>query len=300
MSDSLEGRVLVSYGSHGIVELADGTRLDCAYRRQVGRPVCGDHVAVAMSGTHQGVVEDIRTRRNEFARADRRQRRQVIAANLDQVLIVVAARPAPSQDLLERYLVAVHSLGIQPVIVLNKVDLETSEPAAPASPALLRLPAYIQLGYTVLRTSCKGAPGTDALRAAVRDRTSILVGQSGVGKSSLVQRLLPDQDIQTGELSRVTGKGTHTTTTTILYRLPGGGHLIDSPGVWEFGLWKLDDPQLARGFPEFTPWLGQCKFGDCRHASEPGCAIKAAVEADDIRGWRYRSYLRLLQQNEAV
>ncbi len=131
----------------------------------------------------------------------------------------------------------------------------------------------------------------------LKDRTSILVGQSGVGKSSLINQLLPDLHIQTNALSTATGKGTHTTTSTMLYQFTGGGHLIDSPGVWEYGIWKLQNSELAEGFIEFKPWLGKCRFNDCVHNTEPDCAIKQAVADGHIREWRYQSYLRLLKQN---
>jgi ribosome biogenesis GTPase len=291
-------KVLVSYGSHGVVLLADGERKRCKFRRKVGRPYCGDEVVVAQADDASLVVESILPRRNYFVRADERQRQHVIAANLDQVLIVVAARPLPSRDLMERYLLAVHSLGIEPVIVWNKTDLDVEpDEGAAGARVLAHMPEYEALGYTVIRTSCKAEPGIRGLEPILKDRTSILVGQSGVGKSSLINRLLPDLQIQTGALSSATGKGTHTTTSTMLYQFTGGGYLIDSPGVWEYGIWKLENDELAAGFVEFGPWLGQCKFNDCVHATEPDCAIKHAVDAGQIREWRYQSYLRLLKQN---
>ena len=293
-----EALVLVSYGSQGVVLLASGERKRCKFRRKVGRPFCGDRVLVARADDASLVVESILPRRNYFVRSDERQRQHVIAANLDQVLIVVAARPLPSRDLMERYLVAVHSLGIEPVIVLNKTDLAvaTDESAAGAN-VLAHMPEYQALGYTVIRTSCKTAPGISGLQSILKDRTSILVGQSGVGKSSLINQLLPDLDIQTGALSTSTGKGTHTTTSTMVYQFTGGGYLIDSPGVWEYGIWKLESDELAQGFIEFKAWLGQCRFNNCAHASEPDCAIKQAVAEGHILEWRYQSYLRLLEQN---
>jgi len=290
-----EALVLVSYGSRGVIEFADGTRSDCLYRRSVGRPFCGDRVVVERADGQSTVVTEILTRSNEFARADARQHKQVIAANLDQVLIVVAAAPEPSTDLVERYLVAVHSLGIRPIIVRNKCELMGEVDLAANSP-LHHLDDYRELGYEVLATSCKGAPGIDAMRPVLTGKTSILVGQSGVGKSSLVNELLPDLDLQTGELSRVTGKGIHTTTTTIMYHLPFEGRLIDSPGVWEYGLWKMDQAELTGGFTEFHPFLGHCRFNDCRHAGEPDCAVAKAVDTGSIRKWRYESYRRLLEQ----
>jgi ribosome biogenesis GTPase len=291
-----EALVLVSYGSRGVIELSDGTRTDCMYRRSVGRPYCGDRVVVEQTGGQTGVVTGILARSNEFARANSRHRKQVIAANLDQVLIVIAPAPEPSTDLVERYLVAVHSLGIRPVIVVNKCELTAGKEFAATSP-LSHLDDYRDLGYRVLTTSCKGVPGIDAILPVLGGRTSILVGQSGVGKSSLVNALLPDLELQTGALSRVTGKGTHTTTTTIMYNLSFGGKLIDSPGVWEYGLWKMEQPELVGGFLEFHPFLGHCNFNDCRHAGEPACAVTAAVNGGRIKKWRYESYLRLLEQS---
>jgi len=293
-----EALVLVSYGGQGVVLLPDGERKRCKFRRKVGRPFCGDRVLVAPADDASLVVESILPRDNYFVRADERQRQHIIAANLDQVLIVVAAAPLPSRDLMERYILAVHSLGIEPIIVLNKTDLEVAvgETAAGAK-VLEHMPDYEALGYTVIRTSCKTAPGITGLQSVLKDRTSILVGQSGVGKSSLINQLLPDLDIQTGALSTATGKGTHTTTSTMLYQFTGGGYLIDSPGVWEYGIWKLDNDELAAGFIEFKPWLGKCRFNDCVHNTEPDCAIKQAVADGHIREWRYQSYLRLLKQN---
>jgi ribosome biogenesis GTPase len=139
-----------------------------------------------------------------------------------------------------------------------------------------------------------------ALSGLLAHRTSILVGQSGVGKSSLVNHLVPDLDVQTGALSHATGKGRHTTTSTMMYFLPPGtgqgGHLIDSPGVWEYGLWELNPRELESGFIEFRPFIGHCRFNDCAHDSEPGCAVKAAVDAGQVHSWRHESYRRLLAQ----
>ncbi|MGB5292273.1 MAG: ribosome small subunit-dependent GTPase A [Lysobacterales bacterium] len=293
-----EALVLVSYGSQGVVLLADGERKRCKFRRNVGRPFCGDRVMVARADEASLVVERILPRDNFFVRTDERQRQNIIAANLDQVLIVVATRPLPSRDLMERYLLAVHSLGIEPIIVYNKTDLQVADDETANGVAVLtHMPEYEDLGYTVIRTSCKQEPGITGLRSVLRDKTSILVGQSGVGKSSLINQLIPDLQIQTGELSNATGKGTHTTTSTMMYHLTDGGYLIDSPGVWEYGIWKLENDELSSGFIEFKPWLGHCRFNNCLHASEPGCAIKQAVADGLIRQWRFESYLRLLEQN---
>lgn len=290
--------ILVSHGNRGVAELPDGREVAVHFRRGVGRPLCGDHVRLEADSDDIAVVGSIEPRRNTFARADARQRMQTVAANLDYVMIVIAPHPAPNRDLLERYLIAAHSLDIDPVIVVNKAELPECKTPEPDGP-LGRLDAYAALGYPVVRTSSKAEPGVSALARLLAGRTSILVGQSGVGKSSLANRLVPDLEAQTGALSRATGKGRHTTTTTMMYALPagaGGGYLIDSPGVWEYGLWELSSQELESGFIEFRPFLGQCRFNDCVHDSEPGCAVKAAVDAGRIPAWRHASYRRLLAQ----
>jgi len=299
VTEVIEGRVRVSYGSHGIIQLRDGRQVTVKYRRQVGRPFCGDEVSVSLLQGSEGVVTEIHPRKNQFVRADAQQRTSTVAANLDQVLIVISPRPLPSRDLVERYLLAVHSLDIEPVILLNKAELPVSGDSSAGEEVINRLDEYRELGYPVIRTSCKGHPGIEGLLPLLSNKTSILVGQSGVGKSSLVRQIMPDLDIQTGALSHSTGKGRHTTTTTILYDLPENGSLLDSPGVWEYGLWKLGPEEVAHGFIEFRPFSGHCRFNDCRHTSEPGCAIKQALEAGHIRAWRYAAYTRILAQNNA-
>lgn len=289
-----EALVLVSYGNSGVVELQDGAQVECKYRRSVGRPYCGDHVEVERLSDESMLVSRILPRLSVFARADARHRKQVIAANVDQVAVVISPAPEPSRDLVERYLVAAHDLGITPLLVVNKAELLSKQALRPP---FSRLEDYRSLGYAVLTTSCKGPPGVDALLPQLDQRASIMAGQSGVGKSSLVNALVPDLDLQTGELSRITGKGTHTTTTTIMYCLPTGGRLLDSPGVWEYGLWRMSAADLADGFVEIRDLDEHCRFRDCRHAGEPGCAVHAAVEAGHIRRWRYESYLRLLSQS---
>ena len=293
-STALDGLMLVSYGNRGVARLTDGSDVEVLYRRGIGRPVCGDRVQLEEFDGHSAVVAGITGRRNVFARADSRQRMQIIAANLDRVLIVLAIEPAPSRDLLERYLIAAHSLKITPAIIINKADLFDSVDSGENNP-FSRLDEYASLGYEVVTTSCKQEPGVATLRFLLAGSTSILVGQSGVGKSSLVNELVPDLDLQTSALSRATGKGRHTTTSTVMYQLPEqGGYLVDSPGVWEYGLWQLQDDELESGFIEFRPFIGNCRFNNCLHDSEPDCAVKAAVENGAIARWRYESYLRLL------
>lgn len=290
--------IISSHGNQGLAELPDGRHVTCVFRRTVGRPVCGDRVMISQDLGENCPVEEILPRRNTFVRGQRNGDRQVMAANLDQVAIVIAPEPAPSRDLLDRYLVAVLSLGIEPLIVANKAELLPAAAADRPEP-FSRLDEYRSLGHAVTETSCKGDPGVAGLLPRLQGRTSIVVGQSGVGKSSLVNALVPDLELQTQELSRSTGKGRHTTTTTLMYRLPGSGRLIDSPGVWEYGLWDMDQSELLHGYPEFARAPGHCRFANCRHLHEPGCAVQAGAEAGLYPAWRLESYRRLLVQAAA-
>jgi ribosome biogenesis GTPase len=291
--------IVSSHGNQGLAELDDGRQLQCTYRRGVGRPVCGDRVLLGAQHLETNPVDEILPRSNIFVRGQRDGSKQVMAANLDQVIIVIAPEPAPSRDLLDRYLVAAQSLGIPPLVVVNKAELLASlrgtDSGFLAGP-FRRLEDYRSLGYAVLETSCKVEPGVGALRDQLRGKTSIVVGQSGVGKSSLVNALVPDLDLQTQALSDSTGKGRHTTTTTMMFHLPGGGRLVDSPGVWEYGLWKMDREELQLGFPEFSKVPGYCRFNNCQHNGEPACAIAAAADAGLLPAWRLDTYRRLLAQ----
>ncbi len=195
---------------------------------------------------------------------------------------------------MDRYLVAAHTVGVEPVLVANKADAE-------AHPALMdRLAEYRELGYTLLATSAETGEGIEALTELVQAGTGILAGQSGVGKSRLARQLLPGVEIATDQLSHATGKGRHTTTTARLYHPPGGGSLIDSPGVWEYGLWEMPREEVERGFIEFRPHLGRCQFRDCRHVAEPGCEIKAAAGQGEISQRRLESYYQLLRETKQV
>jgi ribosome biogenesis GTPase len=233
-----------------------------------------------------GVISALIERRNVLERPDIRGRLRPIAANIDLMLVVFAPEPAPQPHLLDRYLVAAAYIDVEPVLVLNKADLITGTALTD------QLAVYAALGYRTLITDHSMAHAED-LMEVIGDDTLILVGQSGVGKSSLIQRLLPDVAIRVGALSVVADKGRHTTTTTELFPLPQGGRLIDSPGVRDFGLSHLPIEEVERGFREFQPLLGHCRFRDCRHQSEPGCALLNAVSEGVISPQRFDSYLRI-------
>jgi len=285
---------LVSWGNHGIAGVATGCKLTVHYKRKVGRPLCGDRVLVNTS-TQQAWVEQIQPRSSRFARADRRGRPQWIAANPDQVAIIVAAEPAPSRDLIDRYLTACELLQIKPLLVLQKTDLD----AVAVDTLRARLETYTRLGYDAIEVSAHRGAGMRRLRVLLASRRTLFSGQSGVGKSTLISALIPDLKLQTRALSAVTGKGTHTTSTACMYYLPGtdnkadAGSVIDTPGVWEYSLWQMPVSQLASGFIEFLPWLDQCRFRDCQHIATPGCAIEKALSEGCISQARYNAFLRL-------
>ena len=284
------GRVVVRHGANLAVEDAGGHITHCLARRNIGHPVCGDQVVWQDTADGQGVVTAIQPRHSVLSRPDYGGHDKPLAANLTRLVVLIAPEPDPSGYLVDQYLAAAELIGVQALIVANKMDL-LDAPAAAAFRA--RFALYPAIGYPILWTSLRQPATLDALITALADQTSILVGQSGVGKSSLVQTLLPDLDIQIGRLSQATGLGRHTTSTATCYRLIGGGFLIDSPGVRSFRLGAIDRQTLQRGFREFGPHLEGCRFADCRHDREPGCAIRAAVDAGEIAPERLANFHHL-------
>lgn len=296
-SATFTGQVLAHYGQASLVESETGATLRCVSRRNLPRTVAGDRVRCEPLGAHEGAITEVLERRTTLVRCDPRGKLKPVAANIDQIVVVIASKPSFEQGMLDRYLVAAEIIGARPALVFNKADLLKDEARARLDG---RLASYRALGYPLIFTSTRTTDGLKALHAQLRGHTSILVGQSGVGKSSLVQALLPDLDVRTGDLSRVTGLGRHTTTTAMLYHLPDGGDLIDSPGVRDFALWPVDAATLAHGFIEFRPWLGQCRFHNCRHRGEPGCALAAAAQdarIDPERLARYQEILDTFQKD---
>ncbi len=287
-----DGLVLVNHGRAALVEDHQGDVYRCTSRRKIARTVSGDRVRWTPTGRKEGVIEEVLPRKTVLLRKDGPEQSRAMAANLDLVIIVVAARPSFQEALLDRYLAATEIIGARPLLVVNKADLFDEGGLYTMQQ---RMEPFTQIGYPVLFTSSRSTDGLRALHTQLRDHTAILVGQSGVGKSSLVQALLPDKEIRTGALSQATGLGCHTTTVATLYHLPDGGDLIDSPGVRDFDLWTRDPTEIAYGFREFRPWLGHCKFNNCRHLSEPGCAITEAARSGEITGRRLESYRAILQ-----
>ncbi len=286
-----------------VVDAADGTVLEAQVRGRLhgarGRstnPVAvGDLVGIERGAAGQAVIVEVSPRRSVLLRPEvmGRWRNQVLVANADRAVLVFALRdPEPAAGLVDRLLVACHAGNVPPVLVFNKSDLDPT-PAAAELAAL-----YERLGYELVRTSATTSSGLDALRALLVGRCSVFAGPSGVGKSSLINRVLPGVELRTGEISASTGKGKHTTTASQLVRTPiGGGYMIDTPGIREFGIVAIEPRDLALQFPEF-PVPGKCRFDDCRHEQEPGCAVLEAVEDGSVARSRYRSYVTLLHELE--
>ncbi|HNA83631.1 MAG TPA: ribosome small subunit-dependent GTPase A, partial [Thiobacillaceae bacterium] len=263
----------------------------CVMRGKKGGIACGDRVAFQPIPSGGGVIEKVEARDNLLYRSDE-MRSKLIAANLDLAVVVTAAVPYFREELLIRCLVSCETADIPVLILLNKTDL--AETAALAK----HLAAYGALGYDLLAVSAMG--DLSALEARLRGRTSVLVGGSGMGKSTLLNRLVPDAHAATGEISESLDAGRHTTTHARMYRLPSGGQLIDSPGMQEFGLQHLDAAALMAAFPEIRERVGQCRFYNCRHLKEPGCAVREAAETGAMLPVRYKVYQSLLGQLAAA
>ena len=286
-----EGLIVAHYGTQVEVESSPGTSLRCHLRANLEGLVTGDRV-VWREGDPTGVVVAQLDRASVLTRPDPYGKLKPVAANIDQIMVVIAPYPEPHANLIDRYLVAAETVAIEPVILLNKTDLLAQDDKLRRTLDTL-LAVYPDLDYRIIHT-CAREGGLSELHRALEGRTSVFVGQSGVGKSSLVNALMPEAALRVGELSEHSLKGTHTTTTARLFHLPCGGALIDSPGIREFGLWHMSREQVEQGFREFRPFLGSCKFRDCHHQSEPGCAILAAVESGAVRAARLESYRHIV------
>jgi ribosome biogenesis GTPase len=261
----------------------------------------GDVVRFVDAGDGTGMIVEVLPRRNRLARRSALPMpsahafEQVIAANVDQVVTVFAAAdPPPKWNMLDRYLVSAESLDLPALICITKLDLVQGWDGSLDGELWEEVTGYRDIGYPVLLVSAFTGQGLDELRQALTGRVSVLVGKSGVGKSSLLNALQPGLGLRVNQVSQVTGKGRHTTSHMEMFSLDGGGAVVDTPGVREFGLWDVDEDDLALFFPEMRPFVGRCRFGlDCWHDDEPGCAVRTAVSAGRISPRRYQSYLRL-------
>lgn len=291
-AEARTGRVVAAHGRRVLVGDGEATHSCRLFGRRLD-VVCGDHVRwepAAAEGA-SGLVVGVEPRRSELARISQSGRPEVIVANLDQMVAVLAPRPAPDFALCDRYLAGAEWAGLDAAVALNKADL----PEAHEGAVQAELETYRQLGYPVVLTSKRLEDGSAGLRALLRDRISVLVGQSGVGKSSLINLLVPGVEAEVQEISRASEEGRHTTTASALYHLPGGGDLMDSPGVRDFAPPLPAPRDVASGFRELAAAATGCRFPDCRHAGEPGCAIEALVESGRISRRRLASYRHLLR-----
>ena len=299
--DPCQSEGIVIQASSGLfqVETAHGV-IECMARAGAdpGGIVPGDRVLISPQPAGRGVIESMMPRATRFSRkvAGRRQDEQVIAANLDQVVIVLAAaEPAFKETTLDRYLAAAEHCGLNAVVCVNKIDLAPTADADAARELAGRTDVYARIGYPVIMTSVVTGTGVNNLRQALEGRVSALVGPSGVGKSSLICAVSPGISLDTREISESTGKGRHTTTCSRLIKLGNGGYVADTPGMREFGFHQVSRDELAWCFREFRPHAQSCRFADCRHVTEPGCGVRKAVEQGLVPRGRYEHYVRLME-----
>jgi len=305
LGDEQKGLVIAHYGQTIDVEsLDENFESDqsekniyrCHVRANVDTLVTGDEVVWRAGTDNKGVIETRLDRHSLLQRPDNYGLLKPVAANIDRIIIVVATEPTPYADLIDRYLVAAETLNIKPALLFNKNDLINEDNRSKIDDLFN---AYTKLGYEVLRTSANEYQHCEStLLDWLRNYTSVFVGQSGVGKSSLIRSILGDQSIKVGPLSEQSRQGTHTTTTAKLFHIPSdgkteGGRIVDSPGIREFGLWHINEQELLEGFIELRPYIGYCRFRDCKHNKEPNCAILEAQESSKISQQRMASYRRI-------
>ena len=278
------------------VRLAGGVEVEARIKGKRMRPVCGDRVSVEpIPNEDDWLITAIEDRINALTRPNLRGDVEVLAANVDKLVVVAAPAPMPDWFVVDRYVAAAEQMGIQAAIVYNKTDLDLD-----AAEHKEILADYGNIGYPVLECSAAQRSGLDALEALLSNQTAIIVGQSGVGKSSLINAILGGEDQRTAEISAKSGEGRHTTVNSVLLDLPGGGRVIDSPGVRDYAPAFESMAAVAAGFREIEAASHHCRFANCRHLREPGCAVKAGVDDDTISARRYESYRRLLRLTEKL
>ncbi len=283
----MQGLVVAAYGKRYEVELADTSRISCVTRGKKTDLACGDIVTIKLTDTAEGVVEASQARTSLLYRSSS-IKSKILAANVTQMLIVLATQPSFYEALLNRCLVAAEAANIKAIIVLNKCDLTDSNDAKN------KLKLYEALGYQVVHLSAK--QDISVLKPYLNNHQSVLVGQSGMGKSTIINALLPNQNVRTQMMSVALDSGKHTTTAAHLYHIDSDSSLIDSPGLQEFGLHHLSTNQIEFAFVEFRPYLGKCRFNNCKHLHEPDCAVLEAVGAGKISASRLAFYQELAQE----
>ena len=296
-SSTQTARVISHHGRQLYAETSNFEKIKCKIRQNLGDIACGDYVVIQQAldatGESQNVVIAVKERSNLLKKTGFAGAIKPVAANIGQLVIVTALNPKPNPYLIDRYLTAAENLPARALIVLNKIDLANDE-----SKKIVKdlTDLYQGIGYRVIGTSIKRNIGLEELSAALSNTTSILVGLSGVGKSSIVKAILPKEDIKIGETSEATGEGKHTTTVSALYHLKDDGIIIDSPGVRDFTPDSNSLDEITRGFVDVRQFSGACKFSNCSHQHEPGCAMRQAVADGRLNEQRFNNYLRMIQE----
>jgi ribosome biogenesis GTPase len=294
--DVAEALVTGAFSRRMLIKLPDGSSAEARIKGKRLRPVCGDRVTASrIPDETDWLITGIRSRTNELTRPDSRGRREVLAANLDCVVVMAAAEPPPDWFIVDRYLAAAENMGATAVVAFNKTDLVGAEPDLPDA-----LDEYADAGYKVIACSAESGENLEELGDSLAGRTAIVVGQSGVGKSSVINQLMGSQSLRTGALSKKYGEGRHTTVNSIMLELPNGGFVVDSPGVRDYAPALDTEDQVIRGFREINERSGDCRFANCRHLREPDCAVKLAVDRGEISARRYESYKRLVAMTKEL
>jgi ribosome biogenesis GTPase len=291
-----QAQVIATYSRRMRLRMAQGEEVEARIKGKKLRPVCGDHVTVeSIENEDDWLITGICNRENALARPNMRGQVEVLAANVDLLIVVAAKAPAPDWFIVDRYLAAAENMRVAAVVVFNKTDLAKGD-----AETTMALADYAHAGYPVLPCSAATESGIEELQQLIRNQTAIIVGQSGVGKSSIINVLMGGEQQRTTEISSKTGEGKHTTVNSMMLDIPGGGRIIDSPGVRDYAPALDSVPAVIVGFREIEKAGHDCRFANCRHLREPGCAVKSAVENDAISPRRYESYRRLLFLTEKL
>jgi ribosome biogenesis GTPase len=295
MSDH-NATVIATYSRRMRIRLSDGDEVEARIKGKRLKPVCGDRVIAApIENESDWLIATIAPRDNELTRPDARGRTEVLAANLDCLIVVAAPQPVPDWYIIDRYLCAAELMGAAAAVVFNKSDLETDDAASADE-----LDNYRRIGYDAARCSAVDGTGMEEVAALLRGHCAIVVGQSGVGKSSIINRLTGDAQQRVAKISDKTRMGRHTTVNSVMISLPGGGYVIDSPGVRDYAPALESSDDAASGFREIAAAAQQCRFANCRHLREPGCHVKSCVDSGSISERRYDSYKRIVNLTEQL